>query len=52
MSLTQMNDTWASVHESYTWQKLISPEQYDRHFADDIVNCIFMNGKFSILIRI
>ena len=28
------------------------PGQNDRHFADDIFKCIFMNEKFGILIRI
>ena len=26
--------------------------QHDRHFADDVFKCIFVNGKFCILIRI
>ena len=28
------------------------PEQNDRHFADEISKCIFMNETFRILIRI
>ena len=28
------------------------PEQNDRHLADDILKCIFMNEKFCILIQI
>ena len=28
------------------------PGQNGRHFADDIFRCIFMNGKFCILIKI
>ena len=28
------------------------PEQNDRHFADDIFRCIFVNEKFCILIKI
>ena len=29
---------------------LSPPEQNGRHFADDILRCIFVNGKFCVLI--
>ena len=31
---------------------LVSPEQLGRHFADNIISCIFVNEKFCILIKI
>ena len=35
-----------------TGLNLSAPGQNGRHFANDVFRCIFMNGKFCILIKI
>ena len=34
------------------WLNSSAPKQNGRHFADDVFKCIFVNGKFGILIQI
>ena len=36
----------------FEWNFNISPGHNGRHFSDDIFRCIFVNEKFSIVIKI
>ena len=42
----------ALLVEACTISTHLPPGQNARHFADDVFRCIFVNGKFCILIRI
>ena len=46
-----LNGAFVSKHTRDCYQ-LISRGQNGRHFADDIFRCIFVNEKFSTLIKI
>ena len=48
-------DNGIALYISFTCSRATNsspPGQNDRHFADDIFICIFMNGKFCILLKI
>ena len=45
IQILRQNVAYLSINSSI-------PGQNDRHFADDIFECIFMNEKFDISIRI